>query len=60
MAERTTKSHFSQARTALLIADALLRKAVQEKEVPLKVASELSDKLTEMRVEMRKYLDKKK
>lgn len=60
MPERTVKSHFSQARTALLIADALLRKAVQEKEVPLKVASELSDRLTEMRIEMRKYLDKKK
>ena len=60
MPERIVKSHFSQARTALLIADALLRKAVQEKEVPLKVASELSDKLTEMRIEMRKYLDKKK
>lgn len=60
MAERIVKSHFSQARTALLIADALLRKAAQEKEVPLKVVSELSEKLTEMRVEMRKYLDNKK
>lgn len=59
MAERPTKSHFSQARTALLIADALLRKAVQDKEVPVKVASELSERLTQMRIEMRKYLDKK-
>lgn len=58
MSERPPKSYFSQARTALLVADALLRKSAQEKEVPVKVISELSDQLTEMRIQMRKHLGK--
>lgn len=58
MSERPHKSYFSQARTALLVADALLRKSAQEKEVPVKVISELSDQLTEMRIQMRKHLGK--
>lgn len=60
MAERPTKSYFSQARTALLVADALLRKAAQDKEVPVKVVSELSDQLVEMRVRMRQFMEPKK
>ena len=60
MTERPPKSYFSQARTALLVADALLRKSAQEKEVPLKVISELSEQLTEMRIKMRQYMEKKK
>ncbi len=59
MSENPPKSHFSQARTALLIADALLRKAVQEKEVPVEIVSKLSDQLLQMRLDMRQYLGKK-
>lgn len=60
MAERSHKSYFSQARTALLVADALLRKSAQDKEVPVKIVSELSEQLTDMRVRMRQYMEKKK
>ena len=60
MAERPPKSYFSQARTALLVADALLRKAGQNKEVPVKVVSELSEQLSDMRVRMRQFMEKKK
>jgi hypothetical protein len=59
VSENPPKSHFSQARTALLIADALLRKSAQEKEVPVEVISKLSDQLLQMRLDMRQYLGKK-